>query len=849
MKKQRRQIKRKNIMRALRFNLLTFIVLVVVGLSSYAILKNVLLRNSQDMGTSLAGSCASEMQGKLSVYETLLSFGADWTEVRENISEEERAERLKIYFSRVIRVVGEDIIDPYAVVDGAIVAANPWEGDDEYDYASTQWYQKAMENDGEPAFSDIYMDAIQNRPIITISQRSVSGNAVLAFDIFPENLKSDFESIVLPEGGSYFLFDSTGEIILETTESGEYVFKAEDFNTLFDGIKKGEHDTYDSSIEGADGKRYGVYYEAMPNGWYSVVAIPYASILQNVERVFTGVIIIFAILLFLLGLITYRDIVFQKKMGRTDETVRVLGNSYYAIYRIDFGQGLYDMIKGSDYVRQRISQQGKYERLMDTMAEVIEEEARDDFRESFSLQNIRRLVNKRVRDFGGDFLRKFGDEYRWVNVNVLFDESLAPEEVVLCFREVTAEKQQQLQERSLLEDALAASRQSEKTKQAFFSNMSHDMRTPLNAIIGLSELAEHSLTNPEKTGEYIRKIKFSGRHLLELINDILDMSRMEQGEIQIERQQFDLQTCISDCADSFRYKAETEKKKFHTAYHVSQRRVSGDPFRVTQLLNNLLSNAFKFTEEGDTVSLELTQVENQEHAKYKIVVSDTGLGMSEEFLGKLFEPYARETRFTARKIVGTGLGMSIVKSLVDQMEGHISVESRLGEGTTFTLVLPFGTVDEKEEPDIQTYEEKEPYAAFSLEGKKILLAEDNEINMELATEVLTMHGVQITQAWNGKEAVDIFCASEEYSFDAVLMDMQMPEMNGCEAAKLIRASGRADAESVPILAVTANAFAEDIAATAEAGMNAHISKPIDFNILCETLGRFIGGKQGTQKEG
>ena len=849
-KKQRRQVKRKNIMRALRFNLLTFIVLVVVGLTSFAILKNVLLRNSQDMGTSLAGSCASEMQGKLSVYETLLSFGADWTEIRNSEDEEEIAQWLKIYFSRVIRVVGEDIIDPYAVVDGTIVAANPWDGDDEYDYASTQWYQKAMENEGEVAFSDIYTDVIQNRPIITLSQRSVSGNVVLAFDIFPENLKSDFESIVLPEGGSYFLFDSSGEIILEKAESGEYVFKSEDFNTLFNSIKKGEHDTYDSSIKGADGKTYGVYYEAMSNGWYSVVAIPHASILQNVERVFIGFIIVFGILLVLLGLITYRDIVFQKKMGRTDETVRVLGNSYYAIYRVDFVQGLYDMIKGSDYMRQRVSKQGQYERLMDAMVEVIEEDARSDFRESFSLENIKKLVNRRVRDFGGDFLRKFGDEYRWVNVNVLFDESLAPEEVVLCFREVNTEKQQQLQERALLEDALAASRQSEKTKQVFFSNMSHDMRTPLNAIIGLSELAENSLTNPHKTGEYLRKIKFSGRHLLELINDILDMSRMEQGEIEIERQEFDLQTCISDCAESFRYRADTEKKKFLTTYHVSQRRVSGDPFRITQILNNLLSNAFKFTEEGDTIHLELYQVENQEHEKYKIVVSDTGLGMSKEFLGKIFEPYARETRFTARKIVGTGLGMPIVKSLVDQMEGHISVESRLGEGTTFTLVLPLGTVDEKEaEADTHAPEVKEMEAAFSLKGRKILLAEDNMINMELATEVLSMHGVEITQAWNGKEAVDIFCASDEYSFDAVLMDMQMPEMNGCEAAKLIRASGRADAKSIPILAVTANAFAEDIAATAEAGMNAHISKPIDFHILCDTLEKLIGGNQVAEKEG
>lgn len=859
-KKRRKQIKRKNIIRALRFNLLTFIVLIAVGLTSFGILKNGLLKNSQNMGTSLAGSCAGEMQSRLSVYETLLSFGADWTNFSGDGGREEMAEWLQFYFSHVIRVVGEDIIDPYAAVDGEIIAANPWSGDSDYAYEETQWYQRAMENDGGPAFTDVYTDVIYDRSVITISQRSTKGDAVLAFDVFPENLKFEFESIVLPEGGSYFLFDSTGTVIFEQTATGEYMFASEEFDDLFESIKRGEHDTYDSRIEDREGKLYGVYYNVMPNGWYSVVTLPYASILQNVGQFFVGFVAVFLILMLLLGLITYRDVAFQRRAERTDETVRVLGNSYYAIYRVDFGKGSYDMIKGSDYVRRRIQRQGNYQELMDTMVEVIEEDARNDFRESFSLESIKSLVKKRVRDFGGDFRRIFGDEYRWVDVRVLFDESLAPEEVVLCFREVNAEKHQQLQERALLEDALSAARQSEKTKQAFFSNMSHDMRTPLNAIIGLSELAENSVSDPEKTGEYIRKIRFSGRHLLELINDILDMSRMEQGKVEINRQEFDLRTCISDCAENFKYKADMDGKKFNLSFKITQSRVMGDPFRITQIMNNLLSNAFKFTKEGDTVELEVSQIENQEYAKYKIIVADTGLGMSQEFLKKLFEPYARETRFSARKIVGTGLGMSIVKNLVEQMEGHIHVESKLGEGTVFTLVLPFETGDSADTAPSAAREasagekagardggadsrELVSVQGFSLSGKRVLLAEDNEINMELATEILSMHGVEITQAWNGKEAVERFLASEEYGFDAVLMDMQMPELNGCDAARQIRSSGRADAKSVPILAVTANAFAEDIAATEAAGMDAHISKPIDFRILCDTLEKLMGEKR------
>lgn len=845
-RKQRIQVKRKNIIRALRFNLLTFVVLVTVGLSGFGILRNVLLRNTQNMGSSLAGSCASEMQGRLSVYETLLSFGADSLEIMEGGDEEQLSAWLGLYFSRVIGVVGENVIDPYAAIGDRIYGAQPWEGDTNYDFYNTQWYQKALENDGETAFTDVYIDAIYDRPVITISQKSTYGDAVLAFDIFPENLKFDFESIVLPEGGSYFLFDNTGAIIFEQTESAGDVLKSEDFAHLFNSIQNGEHDTYDSNIQDSQGKVYGVYYEAMPNGWYSVVTLPYTDILQNIHLLFLGFAGAFLIFLLLLGLITYRDVAFQKKIDRTDETVRVLGNSYYAIYRVDYGRGRFEMIKGSDYVRQRLLSRGEYGQLLETMAEVIEESARDDFKKNFSLENIKNLVNRRVRNFGGDFQRRFGDEYRWVQIHVLFDESLAPEEVVLCFREVNEEKHQQLKEHALLMNALASSRQSEKTKQVFFSNMSHDMRTPLNAIIGLADLAESFVNDPEKIREYIQKIKFSGKQLLELINDVLDISRMERGELKMEWQEFDLVQCIRDCGESFRYQAETDGKKFHVSCNVSQRTVVGDPVRIAQLLNNLLGNAFKFTGEGDEIRLELTQMENQERAKYQIVVSDTGIGMSEEFLKRIYEPYARETRFGARKVSGTGLGMSIVKNLVDQMEGHIRVESELEKGTTFTLVLPFETSGETAEVAIsevngeaaQKSEERSEHKtgkAFSLKGRKILLAEDNEINMELATEILSMHGVEIVQAWNGKEAVSLFCGSKPYEFDAILMDMQMPLMNGCDAAKQIRASGREDAKSIPILAVTANAFAEDIAATTEAGMDAHISKPIDFKILCDTL--------------
>ena len=342
---------------------------------------------------------------------------------------------------------------------------------------------------------------------------------------------------------------------------------------------------------------------------------------------------------------TWKDIKSRARIARTDETVRVLGNSYYALYRINFGDNTYEMIKGSDYMRQRVSQKGNYEDLLQAMSEVIAPDTYDDYMSSFSRENIRALVSRRVRDFGGDFQRRFGDEYRWVSVRVLFDESLAPEEVVLCYREVDQEKQSQMRERKLLEDALEVAKKNEDAKQSFFRNMSHDMRTPLNAIIGLTQLGKKKFEKQEEVQNYLGRIENSSRQLLNLINDILDMSRMEQGKVVLNHEQFDLSQCISQCLDMFRVHAIQEHKQLKEEMHIENRQVLGDSFRLTQVMNNLLSNAFKFTSEGGSVSVEVTQIDRGEFSKYKIVVKDTGVGMSEEFLPHLFEPYAAEVRF------------------------------------------------------------------------------------------------------------------------------------------------------------------------------------------------------------
>ena len=699
-----------------------------------------------------------------------------------------------------------------------------------------------MEADGEIIYTDGYKDAITGKTIVTIAKKSKEGT-VAAFDINPSQFRRNVEDYDnLPEGSAYFLCDSSGQLLYEETESDVSREALQQYMDILIGkIEDGDFPQTNAYVHNSAGEKRAAYYDVAGNGWISIITMPYNSLLQGVQTLsiwFLGILVIFLVALVIL---TLRENKMTMNYRRTNETVRVLGNSYYAIYRVDFASSTYEMIKGSDYVRERIPVNGDYELLLKTASEVMRADVFQDFRVSFSIDNIRKLVAGRTRDYGGDFLRKFGDEYRWVNVRVLFDESLNPEEAVLCFREVDEEKKAQLKQIQLLRESLQTAKESEESKNSFFSNMSHDMRTPLNAIIGLSELAQKHIGDPEKVREYMRKINYSSQQLLSLINDILEMSRMGSGKLSMTIQHFNLKKCIQDCVDIFQSQAEQQEKKFSVDIEMHTTEVYGDSFRLTQVLNNLLSNAVKFTKPGDRIALTVREIEQSEYTKYQIVVEDTGAGMSEEFLDKIFIPYERETRFGARNIAGTGLGMPITKNIISQMNGEISVESELDRGSRFTVTLPFKGIRNGENKEDQRRgsredgKKPEQQEEDFLKGKKILLAEDNEINMEIACELLSMYGAEIVKAWNGREAVDAFHDSEENEFYAILMDMQMPEMDGCEAARLIRKMRRNDAKSVPIIAVTANAFAEDLAATSAAGMNAHVSKPIDFKVLCRTL--------------
>lgn len=839
----------------MKLNIAVLIVLSALIVWSIFLVREKLLKNADEMGTHLAESYAMEEENRISIYRMLMYLGAVYADenIEAQASEEEFQEWLAGYSTHLSEVLGADIIDPYAVIDGKIIAAVPWRGDEEYDYENTEWYQKALEADGDIIFTNAYEDAITGKQLVTIARKLSGEGNVLAFDILMEKFHSHKNKVSIPEKSSYFLFDGNGKLIYLASDL-EYENEAttEYAQELLEKIRRGEMDSYNATITDLDDVNRSVYYYEMDNGWCSVITIPVEKILiDGWNSVILTLVVVSLALFVAIAAVLIRGYLDARRVKHVQDTLQILGDTYYAIYRINCETERYEVIKSQKDLRGQLGGAGDYGYLLKVMGKVVDRDTYEKFCSSFSMENIRKLVADKTGEFGGDYQRKFEDGFHWVNVQLIYKEALGLNEVILCFRDIDLEKRRQMQQHILLENALESARETAQAKSMFFSNVSHDMRTPLNAIIGLSDLARKNQEDRGKVTEYIEKIGQAGKQLLTLINDILDMSRIEHGnQSLLDYSEMDIVQCIEETVSMFTVPAEQEKKHLLLKTDVEHRKVYSDAYRLNQIMNNLLSNAFKYSPEGAEVRVVVKEAASHgNHSKYQISVSDTGYGMSEEFLERIFEPFARETVLAPKRISGTGLGMPIVKSFVQQMNGEITVQSRQGEGSTFVVTIPLQILPEEEDgrseadgitQEKQTGERREK-SARPLEGKNILVAEDNEINMEITAELLSMHGAEVLKAWNGKEAVESFQKSPEGTIDAVLMDMHMPEMDGCSAAKAIRGMERPDAARIPIIAVTANAFAEDIARTTQAGMNGHISKPIDFDRLLKLLSDLLEG--------
>ena len=388
-------------------------------------------------------------------------------------------------------------------------------------------------------------------------------------------------------------------------------------------------------------------------------------------------------------------------------------------------------------------------------------------------------------------------------------------------------------------EALQSAERASKAKTDFLSNMSHDIRTPMNAIIGITTLMKNELHQPEKLAEHLDKLENSGQLLLGIINDILDMSRIESGKTTLNVEKMNLPQQISQLDSIIRQQAGQRRQTFTVNTHLQHENVLADPNRLNQVLMNILSNAVKYTPKGGHIRLEVEELPRNEHfARYRFVVQDDGIGMSEAFQKTLFDPFTREEKSGTNKVQGTGLGMAITKNIVDLMGGSISVESAPGRGTRFEVVLEFPIDTESDHAQKVQALPEEAEETSPLSGMKFLCAEDNAINAEILEMLLESKGAHCTIYPNGQEIVDAFASVKPGEYDMILMDVQMPVMDGLEATRRIRNGENPLGRIIPILAMTANAFLEDMQKSKEAGMDEHLSKPVDIAALEQTVKRF-----------
>jgi PAS domain S-box-containing protein len=536
----------------------------------------------------------------------------------------------------------------------------------------------------------------------------------------------------------------------------------------------------------------------------------------------------------------------QKKKQRAtekryNEMIQALAMDYTTIYFLNLDTGIGYPYRLNDQMIKRYADVFDGNMELKSCMELyarhdVHEEDKEMFLQSTTQINLKNeLQNKHMYQFRYRTYRNQTVEYfelKAVRVGTWSDKK---HNAVVGFREVTDEVFRDMEQKKLLEDALVRAEHASQAKTTFLSNMSHDIRTPMNAVIGFASLAMNCLDDRDKIEDYLGKILVSGRHLLSLINDVLDMSRIEGGRLEIQMAPSALRELINDMETVIDGQAKAKGISLYTEMDESKEDVVlCDKLRVSQILLNLVGNAVKFTPSGGRIDVSLKKTGYEPEmgkATYQIRVRDNGIGMKKEFQKHIFEPFAREQTSTVSKLQGTGLGLAITKNLVDMMGGMITVCSEEGVGTDITVTLHFAVI----EREGILVSDKKRKNTDALKGKRILLTEDNEMNREIATELLTMMGFVVEEAAEGEEAVKKFSESSEMYYDMILMDIQMPVMNGYEATRRIRAMERPDAKKVPVFAMTANAFAEDVQEAKNAGMNRHLAKPLMPEQLKEEL--------------
>ena len=613
-------------------------------------------------------------------------------------------------------------------------------------------------------------------------------------------------------------------------------FTAEQVDALQDSFASGESGNLEFSINGVS--YYMVYGSASFQNWTILGIAPKSVVNANMNRlqyttmaVMSGTTGMLAVAALLLVVQSNRQ-----KLRKKDQQLLAREELFSNLSRnVDDVFLMIDTeTRKVEYVSPNV------QRILGLSPEAVQEDlyvlypAGDDSGAS-RLENLMQMEQGVQQEWEREFVNQETGEPRYIHVTGFINDVQGARKCIVDLSDRTGEHQTTL----AVEAALEVAEKASKAKTDFLSNMSHDIRTPMNAIIGITTLMKNELHQPEKLAEHLGKLETSGRLLLGIINDILDMSRIESGKTTLNIEKTNLPQQVSQLDSIIRQQASQRRQTFTVENHVQHENVLADPNRLNQVLINILSNAVKYTPQGGHIRLDVEELTHTEHyAKYRFVVQDDGIGMSEAYQKTLFEPFTREEKSGTNRVQGTGLGMAITKSIVDLMGGTIHVESAPGKGSRFEVVLELPIDAEADKVQTASALPEEDEAVSPLSGMKFLCAEDNAINAEILEMLLETKGASCTICSNGQEIVDAFASLKPGEYDMILMDVQMPVMDGLEATRRIRNGENPLGRTIPILAMTANAFLEDMQKSKEAGMDEHLSKPVDIAALEQTVKRF-----------
>ncbi len=987
--------KEKLLIRKMRNNILVLSAFILVVVFCTIILRRTLWSNTNQMGLSLVENCTSSEKSGIHACEVVLEIGVNYIEQREkeDITIEELRKGLYPFMDGLIDTYGEENIQIYGKTFNAteIVSNDPeLKKLAKYNFLEAGYYQEAVAAGGDIYISPVYTDYASGLPVITLCKVVPATGSYLAIDLKPSFFELMNEKLVLPDDSSYYLVDEKGTLLYYRSC---WDYDEEKFQELVDSYIEsagynGNNSRVLENLKPMDGIVRNVYFYHMDNGWTGILTIPRDQILSGSDTFYyiSAVLIALGVAVFAFQFVREygnqkRNQVLQDENNRMAAQTRVYQNAMdstaracRAIYYINLNENICDTVyphyeEGS----KRESFDVKVARSIEDG--IVAEEHIELVKEFLNTDNIRKQLSDRDHmELQFERKKEDGEEYEWCSIAITVAEKEAGElsAITIAIRSIDDMIRREENQKEMLAQAVERAEAANHAKSDFLSRMSHDIRTPMNAILGMTSVATMHIDEKERVLDALEKITISGKHLLGLINEVLDMSRIESGKVSLTESAFNLSDTVESLLTVFRSQMDLKGLALNAGIaKLEHENVVGDEQHLQQIFMNIMGNAVKFTPSGGKISIHIEEKPSniEGYGCYEFTFEDTGIGMESDYIQKIFEPFSRAADSRTGKIEGTGLGMSIAVNIARMMRGDIKVESELGKGSKFTVIV-YLKLDDITEADLAVYnglhvlvvddeetacesscemlksigmnaeyvlsgeeaiqrisgengkqfavvildwkmpgmdgletakdirkfsgdgisiiiqsaydwadieaealdagvnafigkplfrsrlirvlkdvlgqdQDKEEVSALDMfkqkdfSGKRVLLVEDNEINIEVAKELLNVVGIQVEMAMNGQLAVEAVLEKEAGYFDLIFMDIQMPVMNGYEASKTIRASGREDLEKIPIVAMTADAFADDIRRCEEAGMNGHISKPVDIQRLEEALQKWI----------